>query len=191
MRPKTLFIIAGPNGAGKTTASYNMLPELLDCKEFVNADEIAKGLSPFQPDQVAFEAGRIMLMRMDELISRGETFAFETTLSTKTHANRIQKAKDLGYNVGLIFFWLQSPEIAKQRVAERVRLGGHFIDEQTIYRRYKRGLINLNEIYLRLCDTVVLLDNSGDIPKVIYEKSLETQTIVQKDIWEIINNTRL
>jgi predicted ABC-type ATPase len=124
-----LYIIAGCNGAGKTTASYTILPEILDCREFVNADEIAKGLSPFQPEKVAFEAGRIMLHRIQELINGKVDFAFETTLSSKTYLHTIKQAKSTGYEIVLIFFWLESVELAKSRVRKRVSEGGHNIPE--------------------------------------------------------------
>ena len=107
---KNLYIISGCNGAGKTTASFTILPEILDCKEFVNADEIAKGLSPFQPEKVSFEAGRIMLNRINELLETNENFAFETTLATKSYKSKIEVAKIKNYNVVLTFFWLQSSE---------------------------------------------------------------------------------
>ena len=109
---KKLYIIAGCNGAGKTTASFNILPSILDCKEFVNADEIARGLSPFQPEKVAFEAGRIMLHRIDELLETDEDFAFETTLATRSFKNTVLKAKERGYVVRLLFFWLENQELA-------------------------------------------------------------------------------
>ena len=127
MFEKNLYIIAGCNGAWKTTASFAILPEILDCKEFVNADEIAKGLSPFQPEKVAIEAGRIMLNRIDELFKNQENFAFETTLSTKTFKEKIKFAKENNYNITLIFFWLRNPELAKERVKTRVNEGGHNI----------------------------------------------------------------
>ena len=119
MKEKNLYIIAGCNGAGKTTASFTILPEILDCKEFVNADEIAKGLSPFQPEKVSFEAGRIMLNRIDELFEQNENFAFETTLATKTYKQKILKAQENGYNTTLLFFWLKNSELAKERVKLR------------------------------------------------------------------------
>lgn len=165
MADKHLYIIAGCNGAGKTTASYAILPELLNCKEFVNADEIAKGLSPFQPEQVAFEAGRIMLHRIDELLRIGVDFAFETTLATKTYQHRVKQAQAIGYTVSLLFFWLNSVELAKERVRYRVSEGGHNIPPDVIERRYYRGLKNLFDIYLPICDNVLLLDNS-DINRV-------------------------
>lgn len=131
---KELYIIAGCNGAGKTTASMTILPEVLDCREFVNADEIANGISPFRPEEVAIEAGRIMLKRINYLIENDETFAIETTLATKSYRNLILRAKEKGYMVILLFFWLPSPEMAVERVASRVASGGHDIPKDVIYR---------------------------------------------------------
>ena len=145
---KNLYIIAGCNGAGKTTASFTILPEILDCKEFVNADEIAKGLSPFQPEKVSFEAGRIMLNRIKDLIAEDVNFAFETTLATRSYKNRIIQAKEKGYRVTLLFFWLQNIELARERVKTRVLEGGHNIEPEVIARRYIRGIKNLFDIYL-------------------------------------------
>ena len=127
MDRKNLYIIAGCNGAGKTTASFTILPEIINCDEFINADEIARGLSPFQPEKVAFEAGRIMLNRINTLLESHKTFAFETTLATKSYKNYIMKAKKQGYKISLIFFWLNSVELAKTRVKNRVKEGGHDI----------------------------------------------------------------
>lgn len=161
---KNLYIIAGCNGAGKTTASYNILPQILDCNEFVNADEIAKGLSPFQPEKVALQAGKIMLNRIDELIRQGTDFAFETTLSTKTYQQTVLKAQEKGYFVSLLFFWLNNVQLAKQRVVFRVQEGGHHIPDEVIERRYQRGLKNLFELYMPICDNVMLFDNSDENP---------------------------
>src|SRR6202012_6122086 len=141
------YIIAGCNGAGKTTASYTILPEMLNCKEFVNADSIAAGLSPFNPESVAIEAGRIMLTRINELLDRGEDFAIETTLATKSYVSLIKKAQEADYSVKLVYFWLRSPQEAKDRVESRVRNGGHSIPEDVITRRYYRGLTNLFKLY--------------------------------------------
>ena len=157
---KQLYIIAGCNGAGKTTASFTILPEVLDCKEFINADEIAKGLSPFQPESVAMQAGRIMLARMDELLQKGETFAFETTLATKSYKQKIEWAQANGYEVTLLFFWLDSPNMAKERVAQRVAEGGHSIPSETIERRYHNGIANLFAIYIDMVDICYIFDNS-------------------------------
>lgn len=117
MKEKNLYIIAGCNGAGKTTASFTILPDILDCKEFVNADEIARGLSPFQPEKVSFEAGRIMLNRIEELFRENQSFAFETTLASKSYKNKIIEAKKNGYEVTMLFFWLNNIELAIERVA--------------------------------------------------------------------------
>ncbi len=160
MENKNLYIIAGCNGAGKTTASYTILPEIINCKEFVNADEIAKGLSPFQPETVAFEAGRIMINRINELLINNETFAFETTLATRSYKNKILKAKKQGYTITLLFFWLDNIELAKERVKTRVIEGGHNIPENVIERRYLKGVKNLFEIYLPIVDRTLIFDNS-------------------------------
>ena len=157
---KQLYIIAGCNGAGKTTASFTILPEVLDCKEFINADEIAKGLSPFQPESVAMQAGRIMLARMDELLQKGETFAFETTLATKSYKQKIEWAQANGYEVTLLFFWLRNVTMAKERVAQRVAEGGHSIPSETIERRYHNGIANLFAIYMNMVDICYIFDNS-------------------------------
>ena len=146
---KRPYIIAGCNGAGKTTASYTILPEILDCKEFVNADEIAKGLSPFRPEKAGIEAGRLMLQRIKILLESGENFAFETTPSTRSYVNFIEKAKEQNYQVTCIFFWLHSVELAISRVETRVREGGHHIPEDVIRRRYKSGLMNFSTYFLQ------------------------------------------
>jgi len=156
-----IFIIAGCNGAGKTTASFTILPEMLDCKEFVNADEIAKGLSPFQPESVSFQAGRIMLERIDELLNSGVDFAFETTLTTLSYINTIQLAKEKGYTISLLYFWLNDVNLAIERVKTRVNEGGHNIPEETIRRRYYRGIINLTTKFINVCDYWIVINNSG------------------------------
>lgn len=178
MTEKNLYIIAGCNGAGKTTASYTILPEIIDCKEFVNADEIARGLSPFQPEKVAIDAGRIMLKRINELINEDENFAFETTLSTKSYRNKILLAKEKGFTVTLLFFWLQNVELAKERVRIRVIEGGHNIDSQTIERRYYKGIENLFNIYLPIVDGALILDNSEGKHELIAEKTIDNDLII-------------
>lgn len=164
-----LYIISGCNGAGKTTASFSVLPEMLNCMEFVNADEIAKGLSPFQPEKVAIEAGRIMLQRIDFLIDQKVDFAFETTLAAKSYAKFIREAQEKGYFVTLIYFWLNSPELAVERVRNRVLSGGHDIPVNVIYRRYNAGKENLSKLYLPICDYWILIDNSEPPFQIIAE----------------------
>jgi predicted ABC-type ATPase len=171
MEERNLYIVAGCNGAGKTTASFTILPEILNCKEFVNADEIAKGLSPFQPEKVAFEAGRIMLNRINELLQQNENLAFETTLATKSYRNKIIETRQKNYTVTLLFFWLRSVELAKERVKTRVLEGGHNIPANVIERRYYRGIKNLFEIYFEIVDQTLIFDNSEGIHRLIAEKT--------------------
>ncbi|MNK93608.1 hypothetical protein D3C87_1137770 [compost metagenome] len=180
---KNLYIISGCNGAGKTTASFTILPEILNCKEFVNADEIAKGLSPFQPEKVSFEAGRIMLNRINELLEGNVTFAFETTLATKSYKSKVIQAKKENYNTTLLFFWLETVDLAIERVKTRVLEGGHNIEIDVIKRRYLNGIKNLFEIYLEIVDEVLIFDNSFGIPELIAEKSFETKM-------KILNETK-
>ena len=183
----TLFIIAGCNGAGKTTASFTVLQELLNIREFVNADEIAKGLSPFQPETVSIQAGRIMLRRIDELLDQSIDFAFETTLASKSFASLSKKAQKRGYQICLTYFWLDSTELAIARVQQRVSEGGHNIPTETIIRRYYAGIKN----FLNLCRTIVdywiFIDNSRANQELIAEgKKNEIPTVLNKDKWQII-----
>ena len=157
---KNLYIISGCNGAGKTTASYTVLPEVLHCKEFVNADEIAKGLSPFNPESVAIEAGRLMLQRIEFLLEKEETFSLETTLAAKSYINLVRRAQAKGYTVRLLFFWLNSPELALQRIAERVAKGGHNISKPIVRRRYVTGISNLFRLFMNEVDSWEIYDNS-------------------------------
>jgi predicted ABC-type ATPase len=172
MQDKKLYIISGCNGAGKTTASFNILPDILNCKEFVNADEIARGLSPFRPEKVSIEAGRLMIKRIDELINLNQDFSFETTLSTKSFINTIEKAKSKGYYITLIFFWLESVELAKERVQKRVIEGGHNIEPNVIERRYKAGIKNLFQMYSNKVDSLLIFDNSKPESELIAEKEI-------------------
>lgn len=163
---KQLYIISGCNGAGKTTASYTVLPDVLQCREFVNADEIARGLSPFNPESVAIEAGRLMLRRIDELLKNQENFSIETTLATRSYVRLVRRAQEQGYKVSLIYFWLSSPDLAIQRVAQRVRNGGHNIPKEVVVRRYQAGIDNFFNIYMPSVDYWLLADNSVT-PRVI------------------------
>ena len=175
---KNLYIISGCNGAGKTTASYTVLPEILDCKEFVNADEIARGLSPFNPESVAIEAGRLMLKRIDELLEKGETFSIETTLATKSYINLVHRAHAKGYIVKVLFFWLNSPQLALLRIAERVAKGGHNIPEEIAQRRYVAGINNLFHLFMDEVDYWDIYDNSGYPRKQIACGGKGVQTVV-------------
>lgn len=189
MDDKKLYIIAGCNGAGKTTASFTILPEVLDCKEFVNADEIAKGLSPFQPEKVSFEAGRIMLNRINELISADKNFAFETTLSTRSYKNKILEAKEKNYRVTLLFFWLQNIELAKERVKIRVLEGGHNIEPEVIERRYIKGIKNLFDIYLPIVDGALIFDNSEGKHDLLADKQIDgSLNVINKEKFNLLKD---
>lgn len=189
MKNKNLYIIAGCNGAGKTTASFTILPEILNCKEFVNADEIAKGLSPFQPEKVALDAGRIMLKKINELLAENENFAFETTLASKSYKPKIIEAQKNRYRVTLLFFWLQSIELAKERVNTRVFEGGHSIKPEIIERRYFSGIKNLFNIYLPNVDDALIFDNSEGNHQLIAEKESDsTLTILNTEKFNLLKS---
>ncbi|CAN5326300.1 zeta toxin family protein [soil metagenome] len=172
----TLYIIAGPNGAGKTTAAYQLLPFVFNTVEFVNADEIARGLSPFNFEGVTFQAGRIMLERLYQLLRENKNFAFETTLSGLSYLNFIQQAKKAGYEIVLFYVWLESDVLAKSRVAIRVGKGGHYIPNETVERRYKKGIKNLRD-YLFLADQWYIYDNSETSFQLI-ASSINKQEII-------------
>ncbi len=180
MTKPTLYIIAGCNGAGKTTAFYSVLPDLLGCREFVNADEIAKGLSPFNPASVAIEAGKLMLQRISSLLDKRKTFAIETTLATRSYAKLVQQAKKNGYHVILLFFWLSSPEMAIERVAKRVREGGHDIPTETIIRRYWLGLHNFFRIFAPIVDSWMFFDNVDNTMLLANEEEILNNELFNK-----------
>jgi predicted ABC-type ATPase len=181
---RNLFIIAGPNGAGKTTASYTVLPEMLDCREFVNADEIARGLSPFQSDKASIDAGRLMLQRIKELIKHRIDFAFETTLSSRSYVKTIIEAKKYDYFITLVYFWLSSPDLAIERVKNRVKEGGHNIAVYVIKRRYLSGVKNLFNLYFPISDYWIIIDNSENPFKLIAEgNAMKDKQISDNNTW--------
>lgn len=186
---KHLYIIAGCNGAGKTTASLTILPKSLRVKEFVNADEIARGLSPFNPEGVAIAAGRLMLERINYLLEHDESFSIETKLATRSYVNLVRRAQAKGYLVHLIFFWLSSPNLAVKRVAERVSKGGHNIPLEVIRRRYASGINNLFKLFMPIVDLWSIYDNSELARDRIAfgGKNLRTR-INNKEIFKIIAN---
>lgn len=167
MTQPRVIIIAGPNGAGKTTFAREFLPQEAGCPVFVNADLIAAGLSPFAPEQAAIRAGRLMLQAMAEHAAKRESFAFETTLSGLGCARQIPQWQERGYHVELFFLGLPTADLAVQRVAERVRQGGHNIPEATIRRRFASGLRLLKQVYQPLVDEWAVYDNSGDEPVLV------------------------
>lgn len=178
---KDIIVFGGPNGAGKTTAAFKLLPKQLDTREFVNADEIAAGLSPFDPENSALAAGRVMLQRLQELARAGNNFAFETTCSGRGHMRFLKRCRALGYRLTLAFYWLPSPNTAIARVAQRVREGGHRIPEDVIRRRYVAGLRNMRHFYLPIVHTAFIFDNSDDNGILVAEHRDDGPLVVHDD----------
>ncbi len=183
-----VYVIGGANGSGKTTTSLVLLPRRLNVIEFVNADAIAAGISPLNPESMAIQAGRIMLERLDLLSTSGANFAFETTLASRTFAPFLRKCKEeRGYAIALIYFWLRSPELAIERVSMRVAAGGHSIPEDVVRRRYERGRLNLTSLYLPLVDEWMIFDNSESESRLVAEKEVgQVQVIYDNDTWSQI-----
>lgn len=181
-----VIILAGPNGSGKTTAAPALLQNSINIDDFVNADTIAQGLSAFQPEKAAIQAGRVMLKRIEELSKERNNFAFETTLASRIFAPKIQLLKTQGYQFHLIFLWLNSPELAIMRVKERIKLGGHSVPEEIIRRRYKSGLNNFFSLYRPLADSWRLYNNSDLLSLIVSGGDNEPLTIQDTNIWEHI-----
>ncbi len=166
-RSPNVYVVAGPNGAGKSTFARLFLPDYANCREFVNADLIAAGLSPFNPESLAIQAGRLMLKRIEDLAEEQVDFGFETTLAGRSYVALFQRLKDLGYRIHLFFLWLPSPEMAVARVQERVRSGGHSIPEEVVRRRFSRGVANLFQVYAPVVDAWLIFDNSATMPRML------------------------
>ena len=164
---KRIVVIAGPNGAGKTTFAREFLPHEANCPDFINADLIAAGLSPFKPESAALRAGRLMLEEIYEKIRQGKSFAFETTLSGRTYMKLLSDCRKQGYRILLVFLSLPSSDMAIARVAARVAQGGHNVPETDIRRRFEAGLKNFQDAYKKIVDAWILYDNSGNLPKVV------------------------
>lgn len=167
-----VYTIAGPNGAGKTTFAENFLPDFAHCREFLNADLIAAGLSPFSPETQDFRAGRLLLTRIKELVAAKQNFAFETTLSGRTYVRLLKQMQEQGYTIVILFLWLPDVGIAVSRVKSRVEQGGHNIPKSIIQRRYNSGLKNLFQLYTPLADVLQLFDASFLPPKEIANESI-------------------
>jgi len=183
-----LYIISGCNGSGKTTASYTLLPELFDCFQFVNSDEFAKSLSPFDPSAASISASRYMVLKIQYLLNRGQDFCIETTLATRSLMKTIEKAREAGYSVTLLYFWLNSPDLAITRVKARVAAGGHNIAEDVIRRRYVLGLKYFFNDYSHICDRWILADNSKTPFTVVAEGDAHSTIIKNTDKYELIWN---
>ena len=184
-----VIIIAGPNGAGKSTLAPFLLRDAYGLLEYVNADTIALGLSAFNSESVAFEAGRIMLRRLHDLARERQSFAFESTLASRSYVRWISELKQQGYDFQLLFLWLRSAKLAVERVKERVKIGGHNVTEEVVLRRYRKGIHNFFALYQSLADAWVMYDNSAmDDPLRVALGSQDTAPkILQPDVWLEIN----
>lgn len=185
-----VYVIAGPNGSGKTTFAKEYLPKFAKCLEFLNADLIAAGLSPFAPERENVRAGRILLTRIRELSQAGIDFGFETTLARRNHAKQLSRMKSLGYRIVLIFLWLPDANLAVNRVASRVLQGGHNIPEVDIRRRFDSGLRNFFDLYQALADDWLLFDASQITPQLIALELTGTIELVDIELYKIITSGR-
>ena len=181
----TVYVIAGPNGAGKTTFATEFLPNFVDCREFLNADLIAAGLSPFAPESQNIKAGRLLLERMRELKAERKTFGFETTLSGRTYFKILRDLKDSGYRIELFFLWLPSSDLAVSRVAGRVRQGGHDVPVPDIQRRFELGLKNLVHRYRAMADTFSLFAAWTAPPELICEDDSGVLNVHSRELYTL------
>ena len=182
----TCFIIAGPNGAGKTTFALRYLPQIAGCHNFVNADLIAYGLSPFDSLSAQYEAGRLFLREIRANIDKRVDFSFETTLAGRSQIGLLKKLRQDGWHLVLFFLWIPDADFSKNRIRERVKHDGHDIPDDTIYRRYPRIMHNLIKIYIPLCDKVICYDNSRPKPVPVFEQDGKSRRIFNQDVYEKI-----
>jgi predicted ABC-type ATPase len=182
----TVYVIAGPNGAGKTTFATEFLPDFANCREFLNADLIAAGLSPFAPETQDVRAGRLLLTRIKELTAAKETFGFETTLSGRGYIRLFEKMRINGYRIVVFFLWLPSPDMAVARVRARVRQGGHNVPEPVIRRRYQSGLMNSFRLYRPLAHIWRIYDASYLPPKIVAHEERGEIKVLDATIFENI-----
>ena len=186
MPNKNVYIIAGSNGAGKTTFAKKFLPDYAKCLNFVNADLIAQGLSPFSPRLAAMKAGRLVLEQIHSLAEKNIDFAFETTLAGKSYVSFLNKPKKKGYSIHLFFLWIPNVELALARIKERVVDGGHDVPAEDVHRRFHRGIYNLFRLYKPILDSWMLFNNSGTAPSLIAEGKIGKISIIEKDLFERI-----
>ncbi len=184
-----LYVIAGPNGSGKTTFVRRFLPYYANCINFVNADLIAAGLSPFSPDVAAIQAGKIMLDQIQEHIKANHDFAIETTLAGRSYVRLLKELKKRGYKIHLFYLWLHNPDLALKRIAERVRMGGHDVPSDVVRRRFARSIYNLFHLYRPLLDSWILFDNSADLPRPIASEENGNLTVADDKLFSIIERS--
>lgn len=187
MRWPVVYMIGGPNGAGKTTAAMGLMPSAIDCVEYVNADAIAAGLSPFRPAGVTIEAGRVMLKRIAELARARRDFAFETTMASRSFMPFLRQCRVRGYRIEALYIWLRSADLAVERVAQRVSEGGHAVAEATVRSRYLKGLANFRALYAPMADLWTLYDNSGPKPRLV-ARGVQGRPpeVLEPDLWRSI-----
>ena len=181
------YIVAGPNGAGKSTFAVHFLPDIVKCDNFINADMIAAGISPLNPENAQIAASRIFLQELRKNIRNKVDFAFETTLSGSSYLKMIKNLKNNGWHIILFYLWIPSVEFSSARVKQRVEQGGHNIPEDAISRRYSKSIKNLINRYIELCDKVYCLDNSGVIPQLVFELDQNGLSVNNKTIYKKIN----
>lgn len=182
---KNVYIIAGSNGSGKTTFAKLFLPEYVNCPNFVNADLIAQGLAPFAPRSAAIKAGKLVLRQIHEFAERELDFAFETTLSGTSYVRLLQELKAQGYSIHLFFLWIPSPDLAIQRIKERVREGGHNIPADDVRRRFSRGINNFFKIYEPIVDSWIMLDNSKEKPIIIAKRKNGFKQVIDQKLFNV------
>ncbi len=183
---QTIYVIAGPNGAGKTSFAQQFLPDFVDCREFLNADLIAAGLAPFAPETQALRASQLMLEQVHHLVEQKRSFSLETTLSGRSYSQLIPRWQDAGFTVVLFFLWLPSADLAVERVATRVRQGGHDIPEPDIRRRHTRGIVNLGTLYLPRVDAAYIYNAAVLPPAGVWMSESGQETILDAGIWQTI-----
>jgi len=186
MKNKNVYIIAGPNGSGKTTFARKFLPDYAKCSNFINADLIASGLSPFSPAAAAIKAGKLVLEEIKGLSDKGADFAFETTLSGKSYIRFLKKLKEHEYNISIFFLWIQNTDLALTRIKDRVATGGHNVPAVDVRRRFDRGLNNFFKYYKPLADTWLLFNNSDVVPRLIAREKNGMSEVFDKELFSMI-----
>lgn len=186
MKNKSVYIIAGPNGSGKTTFATKFLPEYAKCPNFVNADLIAQGLSPFSPGAAAIKAGKLVLEQIHQFANKCVDFAFEKTLTGKLYVNLLKSLKAKGYKICLFFLWIPNTDLAISRIKNRVAQGGHDVPTQDVLRRFDRSISNFFRLYQPFLDSWILFNNAGPVPILIAEKKNAKITIVDESLYNDI-----
>lgn len=186
MNKRNVYIVAGPNGSGKTTFAIEFLPEYARCEHFINADLIARGLSPFSPSTAAITAGKLVLEQIHQFANRGIDFAFETTLSGKLYINLFKSLKKKGYRIHIFFLWIPKADLAISRIKSRVAQGGHDVPVQDVLRRFDRSITNFFTLYQSLADSWMLFDNAGVIPVLIAEGKNGKVKMIDKSLYNKI-----